>query len=670
MKRYSLKSENSLCLLISFLIPFTVLLCLFAVEGLAPFGDKSLCSMDGYSQYYPMLMNMGESLKEGEIFYSFSGALGFNLWAQSAYYTASPLWLIVYLLPYSMKLVGLHFLIMLKLCLASVFFCLYLLKTQPYNKSSGYIYPVVSAAWGLSGYMIAFVNQFMWTDVIMLLPLVVLGIDLIVQKKSRLLYIFSLALSIWCCFYLGYMVCIFAVLYFGFALFKKKRDKKESLRTCLSFGISSLIAGGLCGVSLIPVAKALSLTAAAEIPFGGTVELRYTLWEFIQQLLPCCKISLEYGAPNLYCSLTAVIAMVFSFFSKDKSKRERILSFALVTFMSLTMCINIGEFVWHGFHYPNQLPARQSFLLIFLILTFGARGLSAKKLNSYIKGTAIALIITGVITTASLQFLTQTWTSQTSASLRLNDSKMEYLAAKSDGDIFSRTETLMKKNNYPQQYHYNGVAYYSSTMTADAWEFFQALGMERFAQNVSTYYTDSYIVSRLFGIKYTLDKEGTLILTNDDALSLAYLSDKAVVSLNLADYEKGEAAQEALLDAISLGENERQKDAIAHLKRNELKITSFDTDVIRGEISCEREGVLLTTLPYDGGWKIFIDGKAVDTVKAAGYLTACDITEGIHTVKMRYTVPGIVLGAVISGISLVALGVLIWFEHEKKKQTV
>ncbi len=668
MKKSVIKSDEIMCLLISFLIPFATLLCLFFMEGIAPFGDGTLCSMDGYSQYYPMLMNMSESLKEREIFYSFSGALGFNLWAQSAYYTASPLWIFVYILPYSMQVSAIHLLILLKLCFASVFFCIFLLATRQKGKDCELFYPLISAAWGLSGYMIAFINQFMWTDVVMLLPLVVLGIDMLLRGKSKVLYIVALALSIWCCFYLGYMVCIFAVLYFFFALFKEKRTLRNIGKLCLSFGLASLIAGGMCGVSLIPVARALSLTAASEIPFGDTVELRYTLWEFIKQLIPFCDISLEFGAPNLYCSLTAVVAMVFGFFGKERSKRERLLSFLFVTFVSLTMCINLGEFVWHGFHYPNQLPARQSFLLIFLIITFAAKALSEKELPSIMKNTAALLAVIGVVVTASAQFLGQTWISNVSGSLRANDTKMAFLTEKDDGELFVRTETLAKKNNYPQQYHYNGIIYYSSTMSADAWEFFQKLGMEKYATNVSTYYNDSYIVSRLFGIKYTLDKKGESISTNSDALSIAYLSDEAIIDLDLGTCETGEPAQEALLNAIALDKSESDTEVIAHLKENELEITYFDTDVIKGEISCERDGILLTTLPYDGGWEIIVDGEKADTMKVAGYLTACEITEGAHHIEMRYTVPGIYLGGVISLMCLIGLIVIILFEYKQRKR--
>ena len=34
----------------------------------------------------------------------------------------------------------------------------------------------------------------------------------------------------------------------------------------------------------------------------------------------------------------------------------------------LSFSINVLNFIWHGFHYPNSLPCRQSFIYIFLML--------------------------------------------------------------------------------------------------------------------------------------------------------------------------------------------------------------------------------------------------------------------------------------------------------------
>lgn len=667
-KRKFLNSYEWICVGFSFIIPLTVLLVSFALRGIAPFGGKTLCSMDGFSQYYPMLMNMGEAFKDGELFYSFSGALGFNLWAQSAYYTNSPLWVLVYLLPDSLKITGIHFLIVLKICLSGAFFSLRLIKNNPNakDKQLTYIYPALSTAWALSGYVIAFINQFMWEDVIMLLPLVILGIEMLVKNKNPILYIAALALSIWCCFYLSFMVCIFAVLYFLFLILKDKYTLKKMFSLCVIFGTASLIAGAVCAVSLYPTAKALSLTYASSLGFEGDIEIKYTLVDFLKRFLPMQKISLEYGEPNLFCSVSAVIAFIVGLFFGKTSIREKVLSFLLVTFVSVTMCTNLGEFVWHGFHYPNQLPARQSFVLIFLILAFAEKGFEWKRIPDIVCKIACFAIILSVGLSATSQLLSQTWASNID-SLRGNDVKMTTLANCGESDVFSRMEwTDVNKNNYPQQYSYNGIGYYSSTMSADAWNFFQNLGMSRYADKVSTHYNESRVLNTLFGVKYILNQNGDTIHLNPYALSLAYLSDEAINDFHLEYFAKGDSVQNALFAHIHLDKNESFEDAALRLKRNELKITRFDTDQIEGNISCERDGIFLTTLPYDGGWRIFIDGEEAETFKAADYLTACNIKEGTHEIELRYTVPGIKAGAVISLFGILSFGVILFVQYKKK----
>ncbi len=657
------KKIKYLTLAYSFVLPCLVVLVSYIIREIEPFGGRTLCSMDGFSQYYPMLMNMDEALSKGEVFYSFHGALGFNLWAQSAYYTNSPLWLLVYIVPHEWQIEAIHFLIMLKIGLSGLFFCLRLLKKYENTDESKALkfFPALSTAWALSGYMIAFINQLMWTDIIMLLPLVVLGIEELVKNKKLTLYIVSLFLSIWSCFYLSFMVCIFSVLYFLFLLFKEKMGNKDRFYHCLRFGAGSLTSGAMAAVSLIPVAKALSLTLASEAGFNEAIEIKYTLGKLLMRLLPFQKISLEYGEPNLYCTLIAVVLMLFYFLLGKASKREKLLYFGFVTFMFVSMCTNIGEYLWHGFHFPNQLPARQSFLVIFLILTIAAEG--TQKLD-FRKGAAAFLsvvIILGASLSAVYQIISQVWATRVD-SLQRYESSMAEFTSLDDGDIFARLAwTDEKKNNYPQQYNYNGICYYSSTMSGDAYEFFQNLGMERYAKNVSTRYNQSDILNALFGIRYILEEDGETITVNDNALPLAFLSDSAVKGIDLYEFQKGKEAQTALWDSVVLSESDFDIQ-ISELKANGINLTYFDTDKIKGNITCEKDGTLLTSLPYDGGWSIFIDGEEAETAKAAGYLTCAEITQGEHEIEMRYTVPGIRLGGALSLVGLVAFVVIMNYE--------
>lgn len=650
----------------------------FAFKELAPFGTRSIISMDGFSQYYPMLMNMTEAFKDGELFYSFSGALGFNLWAQNAYYTNSPLWILVYLVPHSLQVVvAVDLLVILKFALSGLFFALFLIKTgkeQNYKKRF-FLYTALSVCYALSQYMLAFINQLMWTDVIMLLPLVVLGLHRLWSKNKITLYVIALFLSIWSCFYIGYMVCIFLCLYFIYLSFKEKHKLSHIIKKGVLFTFASLVAGGMAAVVLLPTVKALSLTMASDMGFSGELQIKYTLFEVLRQLLPLQKVSLEYGAPNLYCSVSAVVLMTVYFFIKRIPVRERIVSFVFIFFMLLSMSINLGEFVWHGFHFPNQLPARQSFLVIFLILTLASKGGEKLKIKN---DNIISVISVAVMLCVSLSFFTvfqgNTWASRTD-SLQRYEGSFETVKESINEDGFYRMEwTAEKKNNLPQQCTYNGICYYSSTMTADAYSFFENLGMERYALRVSTHYTGTQMTDDLFGIKYVLkeklifeDENDRLSITeNEDALPLGFLSEKAVVSLDLGEYEKGKEAQKALFDSIVSGGSESYDEAISYLHRNGFKLTEFDTDYIKGTVKADKDGVMLFSIPYDEGWSVTLDGEKVTAEKAAGYLLCFDISTGEHEIELKYTVPGIKTGAAISLISLITF--VAFAIYNRKKQ--
>ncbi|MFR3283312.1 MAG: YfhO family protein [Clostridium fessum] len=41
----------------------------------------------------------------------------------------------------------------------------------------------------------------------------------------------------------------------------------------------------------------------------------------------------------------------------------------LLLFFYASFSFNVLNFIWHGFHYPNSLPCRQSFIYIALVLT-------------------------------------------------------------------------------------------------------------------------------------------------------------------------------------------------------------------------------------------------------------------------------------------------------------
>ncbi len=650
---------------VSFLVPFAVMLLGYALRGVAPFGERTICSMDGFSQYWPMLENMADALKNGEVMYSFNGALGFNLWAQSAYYTNSPFWLLIYILPHGARLAGINLLTAFKLSLSALFFYLRLYYTQNTDMKlkKSLVFTSLSITWGLSGYMLAFINQLMWTDVVMLLPLTVWGLESLFRKNRPVMYTVSLFLSMWSCFYLSYMVCIFAVLYFLYLTFKERISFREFLHKGTAFALCSILCAGMAAVVLIPVYKALGLTLASDMGFGGELEFRYTLGEMLVNFLPFKEPSLEYGAPNFYFGIIGIVFLLMALFSKKLQLRSKLLDGGFLLFMLFTMSLNMGDFVWHGFHYPNQLPGRQSFLFVFVALSFAAGYIAVADLKKKTLKILCAFLIFEVCTNGVMQTTSYIWASKIS-SLNRYDSIMSEFVPLEDEAPFQRIEFAdVKKNNGTQQFSFKGVTYYSSTMTGDAYNFFQAIGQPRYAKNVSVYYEQSDITNALFGIRHILtekktklengeDKYDFTISENKNALPLAFLCSDEIVDFALSDHKPGEKTQEALWLSLVEDDEAEFETQVKELQNKGMEITLFDTDRIEGRITAEKESVLMTTIPNDGGWKLYVDGEEAQMLKMADYFCGAVIPEGEHEIRFVYTVPGIRLGATASLISL------------------
>ena len=83
-----------------------------------------------------------------------------------------------------------------------------------------------------------------------------------------------------------------------------------------------------------------------------------------------------------------------------------------------------------------------------------------------------------------------------------------------------------------------------------------------------------------------------------------------------------------------------------------------------------QDQMILTTIPYDAGWNVFVDGERVETYATIGdTLMAFDITDaGEHTVEMRYMPKIYVIGGIISAVSLTVFVTFSVFESKRRKK--
>ncbi len=125
-------------------------------------------------------------------------------------------------------------------------------------------------------------------------------------------------------------------------------------------------------------------------------------------------------------------------------------------------------------------------------------------------------------------------------------------------------------------------------------------------------------------------------------------------------------------DSLTLGQlcfcyedRERVKSLMDEVKSAPSKLEKITSSHLKGSISVPEKGKTVTlTIPYDKGWKIYVDGKRAENKPAAGILLSFDTTPGEHSVEMKYLPEGTMAGRFISLLTLVGL-VLI---HILKKQ--
>ncbi|MBR0403966.1 MAG: YfhO family protein [Eggerthellaceae bacterium] len=102
----------------------------------------------------------------------------------------------------------------------------------------------------------------------------------------------------------------------------------------------------------------------------------------------------------------------------------------------------------------------------------------------------------------------------------------------------------------------------------------------------------------------------------------------------------------------------------SQLNSQAFVIDRFDDGYVTGSVSADSPGVLFTTIPYDKGWSIEVNGTKVDPKLAFGSFIALDVDSGDNRVVMSYTPPGLLIGAVVSLVALIAY--IIWSAITRK----
>ena len=556
--------QHNMAHILAFIIPVSILVIIYALRDVFPFGENMYLRSDCYHQYAPFHKELWRKITTGgSLTYSWNIGLGSNFTSLYAYYLASPINWIIGLISDKHIVEIMNLFIIVKLGLSSFTFSYYLSKRFNTKDSS---IATFSVFYALSSYVCAFSWNLMWLDCLLLFPIVVLGIEKLVKEGKYNMYCISLGLCIISNYYIAIMICIFSVIYFIYQMIILENKTSGIItRKFNGFCIHSLLAGGFAAFLFIPAFVALSNTASGEFDFPNSLERYFSIFQMLSRSMMNIDAAIfEPHDPNIYCTVAIFLLVPVYWASSKIDLKEKVGKTMILATLLLSFNLNIPNYIWHGFHFPNSLPCRESFIYIFVILTmcyeglmhikditnkhlFGAYGVSigilllieqifvengdydftsvystmafitfylfvllAYKCKSNYYNSVAPYLLFVVIFAESFTNTHLTGFSTTSRTYYMKDNEIiteltDYLE-ESNTDFYRLEKYERRTKNDAAWHGYRGASIFSSTTNAPISEIYGALGFEE-SCNAYAYYGHTPLTEALLSIRYVFSNE-------------------------------------------------------------------------------------------------------------------------------------------------------------------
>lgn len=389
LKKIKNNINNNKNIYITLILGIIIIISVYILQEVAPFGRNSMLTIDFFHQYGPLLAEFFDRIHSGEnLLYSFNTGLGIPFFRNFFNYLSSPLNIIIFLFKRKHLIMSYSIIIGIRSIISAITMTYFLNKKL--NFKTNFLVGL-GLLYAYSAYFTAYYWNIMWLDGLIFLPLIILGIENIINKNNGLLYTISLTLMIYSNYFIGYMICIFSCIYFIAYLIIKtdKKNIKNILKKCTKFALCSLIAGALMAWFLIPLYEALSSTNATMGSIPTSQYYSFTITEFFKNHLTGVNSTVFASdisnSPNISCGILSIALFLLFWQNKKISLKRKIIYTSILAFLLLSFYIAPIDYIWHAFHVPNDLPYRYSFLYSFILIIISAYSLKHIKNNSYIK---------------------------------------------------------------------------------------------------------------------------------------------------------------------------------------------------------------------------------------------------------------------------------------------
>ena len=558
-----------------------------------PWGDRQMLVIDLWHQYYPFLVELHEKLQSGgSLLHSWVIGMGSNFILVMSYHLLSPLNFLSVIVPESWLVEYLALATVIKIACMGGFTAI---AFRIITKKNDLSLVVFSMMFSFCAFNMGYYWCVIWLDSVAMLPLCVAGTVALLRDGKFKLFTISLALAVACNYYIGLFICV-AVLFtcIGYECSRWggfKKAFKDLARTAL-FTVSALCMTAPITIptymglqntykQTMGMPKSFVINVVSETGANSTItkpdagEVLDTVSKIFSNIFSFINPSDKEGLPNIACGVLCIILAMVFLCSKKVKLGEKIFCSATLLFLVASFFIRHLDFIWHGFHYPNMLPSRFSFLFSFLliymafraytfiehshyldvvvailvfvllVLTFFTRGddsyapliascivagvyiillflYNFKVLNLKTLTLLLCLVVFGEMVATSVIGVKTVTTTTMSGYPRdeVNmDIVLDYMHAVEDTsaepDIY-RTEVLTTQTlNDSALNTYNGISMFNSMANVNITKYLERIGVGAWqAGNRYTYYESSPVTNTMLNLKYLISRDGKFYNTD------------------------------------------------------------------------------------------------------------------------------------------------------------
>ena len=535
----------AITMVLAFVVPVVIMAFAFLQVQVCPGGKFTLFVYDLAAQFSPVIASMRYLFNsENSLFLSFFGALGNSAFLNYASYVLDPTMWITIAFPLERLSDAIYFITLFKMGLCGVSLSIYLFFGSR-EKKYPFVIVILSTCYALMSYNVMYSQCLLWFNVVALAPVVLLGIERIIEGKKGFIYILGMTLSLFYNYQMAYMIGIFGIMYL---IWRMTQDPGKLKMTTGRFVFCNILCGGLFLPVFIPVIfNVLNGRMKTYNSMAGRF-LYYPIWNEIKQFMSCQYDTIASGGlPLLFCGTFIPILALCALLLPVRPFRTRLISACIVVFFLASFCIVPLNQFWHGFNEPNAFPARYSFLFCLFLIILAYQTVCFIFEKKDINGIGMYILCGIAMIIACMELFLNAGFILTSLNLEMGygidvsyqrqiTNMRDALDHIEDDDFYRIGRDLPYSFNDGMLMGYNGIGYFSSMFERNTMDFIGQLGYSQFEHTVRDV-GGTPLAESLLGVRYKLLREPGLfgyyesvyhnniydLQYNKDALPLGFL---------------------------------------------------------------------------------------------------------------------------------------------------